>query len=188
MSSVLIAGLCSEFTAVLKDSSSSSGSTSENIPHGTNNLEPQLNMLHTDLSNISATVYQHVKYLNQNASNGIDYIGQHMSITRESLRELQDSIALLTSSVSVLEGNFSEQLNDVSNTTTAMLKRLNNEILQTIMSFLDNSVTTINTMHKKLANGTQILNNFDFRGAVFNFSTQLPSGQYNIKAGNSSRE
>ena len=82
---VLIAGLCSNLTAALKDSSTSSGSLTEKIPHVTNNLEPQLNMLHTDIHNFAATINQQVLYLSQNASNGIDDIDQQINDTRKSL-------------------------------------------------------------------------------------------------------
>ena len=182
---VLIAGLRSDLTAALKGSSSSSGSITENKPHvTTNNLEPQLNMLRTDIKNFSATINKQVEYLNQNASNGIDYIDQQINITRESLRELQYSIALLSSSVGTLEGNFTEQLNSVSNTSTAKLKRLNKEIIETIMNSSEISVTTLNTLQDRLANGIQTLHTFDSCETVSNFSIQLPSGMYNIRAGN----
>ena len=167
---VLIAGLRSDFTAALKDYSSSSGSLTENMPLVINNLEPQLNMLHTDIRNFSATINQQVLYLSQNASNGIDDIAQQINITCESLKNIQDSTALLTSSVDALGENFSEQLNDVSNTSTAMLKVLNNEILEAIMNSSKISVTTINTLQDRLANGIQNLNIFDSCEAVFNFS------------------
>ena len=185
---VLIGGLRSALTAALKDSSSSSGSITENIhvPQVTNNLEPQLNMLRTDFSNFTATINKQVRYLSQKASNGIDDIDQQINITREFLNKIQNSIALLTSSVDALGGNFSEQLNDVSNTSTAMLKRLNVEILETITNSSEISVTTINTLQDKLANGVQTLHTFDSCEAVSNFSIQLPSGMYNIRAGNSS--
>ena len=183
---VLIAGLRSDFTAALKDSSSSSGSITEIIQNVANNLEPQLNMLRTDIKNFSATINEQVEYLNQNASNGIDDIDQQINITREFLNKLQNSIALLTSSLDVLGGNFSEQLNDVSNTSTAMLKRLNIEILETITNSSEISVTTINTLQDKLANGVKTLHTFDSCEAVSNFSIQLPSGMYHIRAGNSS--
>ena len=82
---VLIAGLRFNLTAALKDSSSSSESLTEKIPHITNNLEPQLNMLHTDIKNFAATINQQVLYLSQNASNGIDDIDQQIYDTHESL-------------------------------------------------------------------------------------------------------
>ena len=190
MAFVLIAGLRSDLTAALKDSSSSSGSITENIrvPHVTNNLEPQLNKLHTDISNFTATVNHQVQYPNQNASNSFDDIDQQINITGEFLKNIQDSITLLTSSVDVLGGNFSEQLNDVSNTSTTMLKILNIEILETIMNSSEMSVATINTLHKRLAKGIQNLHIFDSCEAVSNFSIQLPSGMYNIREGNFSRE
>ena len=185
---VLIAGLRSDLTAALKDSSSSSGSITENIhvPQVTNNLEPQLNMLRSDINNFTATINKQVRCLSQKASNGIDDIDQQINITREFLNKIQNSIALLTSSVDSLGGNFSEQLNDVSNTSTAMLKRLNIEILETITNSSEISVTTINTLQDKLANGVQTLHTFDSCEAVSNFSIQLPSGMYHIRADNSS--
>ena len=183
---VLIAGLRSDLTAALKDSSSSSGSITEIIPNVANNLEPQLNMLRTNIKNFSDTINQQVEYLNQNASNGIDNIDQQINITHESLRELQYSIALLSSSVGTLEGNFTEKLNGASNTSTAMLKILNNEIIEVIMNSSDISVTIINTLQDRLANGVQTLHTFDSCEAVSNFSIQLPSGMYHIRAGNSS--
>ena len=184
---VLIAGLRSDLTAALKDSSSSSGSITENMPHVTNNLEPQLNMLHTDIRNFSATINQQVLYLSHNASNGIDDIDLQINLTHKSLREFQHSIGLLTSSVGALEGNFSEQLNGISNATTAKLSRLNNEIIKVIMNSSDISVTTIYTLQNRLANGIQTLHTFDSCEAVSNVSIQLPSGMYNIRAGNSSK-
>ena len=184
---VLIAGLRSDLTAALKDSSSSSGSITEKNPHvTTNNMESQLNMLRTDIKNFSAAINQQVEYLNQNASNGIDNIDQQINITCESLRELQYSIALLSSSVGTVEGNFTEQLNGVSNTATAMLKILNNEIIEVIMNSSDISVTIITTLQDRLANGVQTLHIFNSCEAVSNFSFQLPSGMYQIRAGNSS--
>ena len=184
---VLIAGLRSDLTAAMKDSSSSSGSITKIIQNVTNNLEPKLNMLRTDIKNFSTTINQQVEHLNQKASIGIDDIDRQINITREFLNKIQNSIALLTSSVDVLGGNVSEQLNDVSNTSTAMLKRLNIEILETITNSSEISVTTINTLQDKLANGVQTLHTFDSCEAVSNFSIQLPSGMYNIRAGNSSK-
>ena len=183
---VLIAGLRSDFTAALKDSSSSSGNITDIITHVTNNLEPQLNMLYTDIKNFTSAITQQVLYLNQNASNDIDDIDQQINRTRKSLRELQHTIGLLTSSVGALEGNFSEQLTGISNATTAKLSRLNNEIIEAIMNSSDISVTTINTLQDRLANGIQTLHTFHSCEAVFNFSIQLPSGMYNLRAGNSS--
>ena len=185
---VLIAGLRSDFTAALKDSSSSSGSLTENMPLVTNNLKPQLNMLHTDIRNFLANINQQVLYLSQNASNGIDDIAQQINITRKSLKNIQDSTALLTSSVNILGRNFTEQLNDVSNTCTAMLKKLNNEILEAILNSSEISVITINTLQERLAKGIQNLHIFDSCEAVFNISIQLPSGMYNIREDNFSRE
>ena len=187
MAFVLIAGLRFDLTAAMKDSSSSSGSITEIILNVANNLEPQLNMLRTDIKNLSATINQQVEHLNQNASKGIDDIDQQINITREFLNKIENTIALLTSSVDVVGGNFTEQLNDVSNTSTAMLKRLNIEILETITNSSEISVTTINTLQDKLANGVQTLHTFDSCEAVSNFSIQLPSGIYNIRAGNSSK-
>ena len=180
---VLIAGLRSDLTAALKDSSSSSGSITENIhvPQVTNNLEPQLNMLRTDISHFTATINHQVESLNVNASNGIDDIERQINITCEFLKKFQDSIALLSSSVDDLGGSFSEQLNDVSNTSTAMHKRLKIEILETITNSSE-----IYTLQDKLANGVQTLHTFHSCEAVSNFSIQLPSGMYNIRAGNSS--
>ena len=128
---VLIAGVRSDLTAALKDYSSSSAIINENIhvQHVTNNLETQLNKLRIDISNFTATINHQVQYLNQNTSNSFDDIDQQINITCEFLKNIQDSIALLTSSVDVLGGNFSEQLNDASNTSTTMLKILNIEIL-----------------------------------------------------------
>ena len=143
-------------------------------------------MLRTDIKNLSDTINQQVEYLNQNASNGIDNIDQQINIIRESLRELQYSIALLSSSVGTLEGNFTEQLNGVSNTSTAMLIILNNEIIEVIMNSSDISVTIINTLQDRLANGVQTLHIFDSCEAVSNFFIQLPSGMYQIRADNSS--
>ena len=190
MTFVLIAGLRSDLTAALKDSFSSSGSMSENIhvSHVTNNLESQLNMLRTDISNFTTTINHQVQYFNQIASNGIKDIEQQINITCEFLKKVQDFIALLTSSVDALGRNFSEQLNKISNTSTAMLTVLNKEILETIMNSSEISVTTINTLQDRLANGIQTLYTFDSCEAVSNFSIQLPTGQYNIKAGSSSRE
>ena len=187
---VLLAGLRSDLTAALKDYSSSSAIINENIhvPHVTNNLETQLNKLRIDISNFTATINHQVQYLNRNASSSIDDIDQQINVTCELLKNIQDSIALLTSSVDVLGGNFSEQLNDVSNTTTAMLKTLNNEILETIMNSSEISVTTINTLQDRLAKGIQNLHIFDSCEAVSNFSIQLPSGMYYIREGNFSRE
>ena len=183
---VLIAGLRSDLTAALKDSSSRSGSITKIITHVTNNLESQLNMLYTDIKNFTSAINQQVEYLNQNASNDIDGIDQQINRTRKSLREFQHSIGMLTSSVGALEGNFSEQLNDISDATTAKLSRLNNEIIEVIMNSSDISATTINTLQDRLANGVQTLQIFDSCEAVSNFSIQLPSGMYNIRAGNSS--
>ena len=183
---VLIAGLRSDFIAALKDSSSSSGSITEITTLVTNILEPQLNMLYTDIKNFTSAINQQVEYLNQNASNNIDDIDQQINRTRKSLRELQHTIGLLTSSVGALEGNFSEQLNGISNATTVKLSRLNNEIIEVIMNSSDISVTTINTLQDRLANGIQTLHTFDSCEAVSNFSIQLPSGMYNLRAGNSS--
>ena len=183
---VLIAGLRSDFTAALKDSSSSSESITEITTLVTNILEPQLNMLYTDIKNFTSAINQPVEYLNQNASNGIDDIDQQINRTCKSLRELQHTIGLLTSSVGALEGNFSEQVNGISNATTAKLSRLNNEIMEVIMNSSDISVTTINTLQNRLANVIQTLHTFDSCEAVSNFSIQLPSGMYNIRAGNSS--
>lgn len=143
-------------------------------------------MLRTDIKNFLDTINQQVEYLNQNASNGIDNIDQQINITCESLRELHYSIALLSSNVDTLEGNFTDQLNGVSNTSTAMLIILNNKIIEVIMNSSDISVTIINTLQYKLANGIQTLHIFDSCEAVSNFFIQLPSGMYQIRAGNSS--
>ena len=69
-----------------------------------------------------------------------------------------------------------------------MLKRLNSEILEVIINSSEISVTTINILQERLAKGIQNLHILDSCEAVSNFSIQLPSGMYNIREGNFSRE
>ena len=141
---------------------------------------------HEQNNNSIGAIRDEVQYLNQNASNSIDDIDHQIDTTCASLRELQDSIVLLTSSVDALDENLTEQQNDVSSTSTAMLERLNIEVLEVVMNSSVVSVTTINTLQDRLANGILNLHIFDSCEAVSTFSIQLLSGMYSIKAENSS--
>ena len=108
MAFVLIAGLRSDLATALKDSSSSSGSTTEN-KNATNSLEPQINELHIGFDNYSATVNHQLHFLNQNTSGGVENLNQQINSTFELLREMNDKVNLLTSSMNALERNISEQ-------------------------------------------------------------------------------
>ena len=187
MAFVLIAGLRSDLSTAMKDSSSSSGSTTEN-KNATNSLEPQINELRIGFDNYTATVNHQLHFLNQNTSGGVEDLNQQINSTFELLREMNDKINLLTSSTNALERNISEQLSEISNNTITKLQSLNSEIQEETMNASNISVTTINTLTDKLASGIQDLHIFDSCAAVSAFPIQLPSGMYNITSGNSTRE
>ena len=182
MTFVLIAGLRLDLTAALKDSSSSSGSTSEN-KHTTNSLEPQINELRIGFDDYTATVTHQLHFLNQNTSGGVEDLNQQINSTFEFLRELNDKVNLLTSSTNALERNISEQLSEISNNTITKLQSLNSETQEEIMKASNISLTTINTLTDRLASGIQDLHTFDSCAAVSAFPIQLPSGMYNITSG-----
>ena len=87
---VLIAGLCSDFTAALKDSSSSSGSTTEN-KNATNSLELQINELHIGFDKYSATANNQLHILNKNTS-GVENLNRQINATLDLLREINDKL------------------------------------------------------------------------------------------------
>ena len=184
MAFVLIVGLRSDLTAALKDSSSSSGSTTEN-KNATNSLEPQINELRIGFNNYSATVNNQLYFLNQNTSGGVENLNLQHNSTLELLRQLNGKVNLLASSVNSLEGNFSEQLNDISNNTIKTVQNLNIDIIEEIMNASNISLATINTLTDRLASGIQDLHTFDSCAAVSAFPIQLPSGMYNIRSDDS---
>ena len=184
MAFVLIAGLRSDLTAALKDSSSSSGSTTEN-KNATNSLEPQINELRIGFDNYTATVTHQLHFLNQNTSGGVEDLNQQINSTFELLREMNDKINFLTSSTNALERNISEQLSEISNNTITKLQSLNSEIREEIMNASNISITAINTLTDGLASGIQDLHTFDSCATVSAFPIQLPSGMYNISSSDS---
>ena len=184
MAFVLIAGLRSDLTAALKDSSSSAGSTTEN-KHATNSLEPQINELRIGFDNYSATITHQLHFLNQNTSGGVEDLNQQINSTLELLREMNGKVNLLNSSTNALERYIGEQQSEISNNTITKLQSLSSEVVQEIMNASNISVTTINTLTDRLASGIQDLHTFDSCAAVSAFPIQLPSGMYNIRSGNS---
>ena len=185
MAFVLIAGLRSDLTAALKDSSSSSGSTTESVKYVNNISELQPNKLLADFNNFRNTTYQLIIYLNQNTSDDVEVLKKKISSTQESITKLNDRVELLTSNVITLEKNVNEQLNKSRDNTTTKLQSLNNEVLEEIMNASNISLTTINTLTDRLVSGIQDLHTFDSCAAVPAFPIQFPSGMYNIRSGNS---
>jgi len=61
----------------------------------------------------------------------VEDLDQEINSTSELLRELQDSVHQLTSSVSVLEGNFRKKITKVSNDISLELQVLKNEEIPT---------------------------------------------------------
>ena len=180
MAFVLIAGIRSDLTAAMKDSSSSYGSTTEN-KNAMNSLEPQINELHIRFDNYTATVNHQLNFL-KNTSGGVEDLNQHINST---LRKMNDKINLLISSTNSSERNISEQLSEISNNTITKLQNLNSEIQEKIMNALNISITAINTLTDKLASGIQNLHAFNSCAAVSAFPIQLPSGMYNISLSDS---
>ena len=185
MAFVLIAGLRSDLTAALKNSSSSSGSISESVKYVNNISEVQPNKLLADFNNFRNTTYQLIFYLNQNTSDDVEVLKKKISSTQESITKLNDRVELLTSNVTTLEKNVNEQLNKSRDNTTTKLQSLNNEVLEEIMNATNISLTTINTLTDRLASGIQDLHTFDSCAAVLAILIPLPSGMYNIRSGDS---
>ena len=88
MTFVLIANLHSDWSTVMKDSSSSSGSLSENNHLDMTSLTPQLNQLRTDFSNFNVIVTKQVLHLNQNTSDGAEDLYKQINSTLELLTKL----------------------------------------------------------------------------------------------------
>ena len=183
---VLIAGLRSDLTAALNDSSSSPGSSSENVKLFSR-LEDQLNQLQNGNNNFTAIVNNELFFLNQNVSGSLEDLSQQINSMFELLRELKDKVNLLTSNVNALEGNFSGKLNEMSNNTITKLQNLNNQVVEEIMNTSSISLSIINTLTDKIASGIQDLHYFDSCESVANFPISLPSGMYRIlSSGNTS--
>ena len=185
MAFVLIANLHSDWSTVMKDSSSSSGRLSENDHLDMNSLTPQLNQLHNDFSNFTVIVTNQVLHLNQNTSDGVEDLYKQINSTLELLTKLNNSIYLLTSSAAALEGNFSEQLDDLSNDTSSKLQNLNTYVSEAIANASVISSETITTLTGSLINGIQTLHTFESCTAVSMLSILLPPGMYNIRSGDS---
>ena len=187
MAFVLIAGIRSDLTAALRDSSSSPGSSSENAMYITISLEPQLNQLHTDFNNFTANTYQQFFYMNQNISDNAEYLNRQINSTFELIRYLNDKSNLLLSSVNALEKIIHEQQNDIYDNATSKIKNLNNTVVEEIRTASNISLAAINTLTDRLASGIQDLHTFDSCAAVSAFPIQLTSGMYNITSGTSTK-
>ena len=180
---VLIAGLRFDLTTALKVYSSSSGSSSENVKCVTNSLEPQLNQLRTDFNNFTTETHQQVFHWNKNISDNAEDLNQQINSTLKLIKYLNDSSnMLLSSSVNALERRIHEQQNNIYNNATTKIRNLNSAVVEELRNASNISLTTINTLTDKLANGIQDLHIFNSCAAVSAFPIQLPSGMYNIRS------
>ena len=188
MTFVLIAGLHSDLTAVMKDSSSGSGSKSYNEQFFVKSLESQIYKLNIIFDDFTTAVSNQVQYLNQTTSDGVEYLDQHINSKFELLRSLTDEVNLLTSSVNTLMGNITDQHNEITDNMITKSETLNNEVTVKIMEISMNCLETINILTYKLMSGIPSLHSFDSCTAVSNFSIQLPSGKYKIRSGDSTTD
>ena len=92
---------------------------------------------------------------------------------------------MLTSSAAALEGNFSEQLDDLSNDTLSKLQNLNTYVSEAIANASVISSETITTLTGSLINGIQTLHTLESCTAVSMLSILPPPGMYNIRSSDS---
>ena len=188
MAFVLIAGLRSDLTAVMKNLSLRCGSSSDNERISMKSSECLIYQLNIDFDNFNAAVNNQVLYLNQNTSDEVEYLKKIFDSKLVLLRSWNGEIDLLTSRVNDLEKNFSEQHNEIMNETIIKAQTLYNKVVVKAMAASKTCLININTLTDKLTNGIQRLHSFDSCTAVSNFSIQLPSGKYKIWSGDSTTD
>ena len=173
----LIASLRSELNSVIKKSELSQ-----------NNFKQKLSLLQMDIHSFIENTISSVASMNNSTSKNIQNLSKEINLTQNKVLNLEENVSPIETNLKALESNFSQRLTVTVNDYYAEVEGIKNEINENITNASKTSLTMIINFSDKLASEIQTYHTFNSCEDVSNFSIQLPSGMYNIRAGNSSDE
>ena len=173
----LIAGLRSELNSVMKKNELSQ-----------NNFKQKLSLLQMDIHGFIENTISSVASMNKSTSKNIQNLSKEINLTQNEVLNLEENVSLIEMNLKALESNFSKRLNVTANDYYARVEGIKYEINENIANASETSLITIKNFSHKLASEIQKHHTFNSCEDVSNFSIELPSGMYNIRARNSSDE
>ena len=150
------------------------------------NFKQKLSLLQKEINNFSEKAIRSLESRKENLSENIQILSKGINLTQNMVLDMVKNIRPLEINIKAVEVNFSHSLNFTTNNYYVGLEGIKNLINESITETSDIILAMINKFSDKLAGEIQTYRTFNSCEDVSSFSIQLPSGMYNIRAGNSS--
>ena len=148
------------------------------------NFKQKLSLLQMEINNFSEKAIHSLESKKENLSENIQILSKGINLTQNMVIDLVKNIRPLEINIKAVEVNFGHSLNFTANNYYVGLEGIKNLVNESITETYDHILAVINKFSDKLASEIQTYHTFNSCEDVSNFPIQLPSGIYNIMAGN----